>query len=163
MTIMKSPILRLLPILALTLLAGCFPYRRTGFYRASAGTPSEVEVPAPGSYVFDMCREWSGPFPHMAKGWCFELAVRPELVREGAVIAVPGKGARPLLRVIPSTRSREAAGTVRIRRIVSNRILADVELADRRTGWSLRRAVWFRFREPPPLSPTPPIPSREGR
>jgi hypothetical protein len=152
---MVKSILRLIPILALTLAAGCFPYRRTIFYRSGGESSRSADVPAPESYVFDLCRQRIAPVPDAAKGWCFRLSVRPELVREGAVIRVPGEGARPLLETIaaPSIlESREAAGTVRIRRVERDRVLADVDLEDRRApgGWSLRRSVWFRPGEPPP-------------
>jgi hypothetical protein len=144
---------RILPIALLLIAAGCFPFRRTIFYRSS-GEPSRA-ADLPESVVFDLCRQWIAPVPDAAQGWCFRLSVRPELVRPGSEIAVPSEGARPLLSVIAAPgmkKSREVAGTVRVVRVEPHRIMAEVDLEERRVsgGWRLRRPVWFRRSAEPP-------------
>jgi hypothetical protein len=155
---------RILPIALLLLAAGCFPYRRTIFYPSSGETLRAADVPAPESVVFDLCRQWIAPVPDAAKGWCFRLSVRSELVRPGSEIAVPSEGARPVLSVIapPGMKeSREVRGRVRVVRVEARRILAEVDLEERRVsgGWRLRRSVWFRRGADPELA----VPVRPAR
>jgi hypothetical protein len=147
-------------------LAGCFPYRSTAFYpsaRVGSGSFSQLQ---PGeSQVLEVCRQWVAPVPDAATGYCFRLQVRPDLLRPGRELAIPGEGVEPHLWVIAGApriaQSRSAVGRLRVVRVGEREMVAELEVRDNSIGgepWELHGTRRFRRREiPPPYTPYRPV------
>jgi hypothetical protein len=141
------PARRAAVLLVLPLLSGCI-YRKTVFHPGASATGVPV-------HTFTVIRSIVY-FPMVGHEWDLNLSIPSERVRAGEEVRVPGPGVTASWMEAAEARRITAApvGHIRIRRVRPDRVQADVDLRNEgRSGWRLRRTMWFRYQAPAAETP----------
>lgn len=128
-------------LLVLPLVSGCI-YRKTVFRPASAGGQPVHTFTVIRSVVY---------FPLVGHEWDLNLSIPSERVRPGEEVLVPSPGvsARWTEAYEPGHHSATPTGRIRFRRVLPDRVEAEVDLrTEGRAAWRLRRRMWFRYQGP---------------
>jgi hypothetical protein len=129
-------------LLVLPLVSGCI-YRKTVFHPGTPGSGEPV-------HTFTVIRSVVY-FPMVGHEWDLNLTVPSERVRPGEEVTVPSPGVRASYVESFEAGHNSAApvGSIRFRRVLPDRVEADVDLrTEGRAAWKLRRRMWFRYQGP---------------
>ena len=128
-------------LLLVPLVAGCI-YRKTVFHPG----PSATGVPV---HTFTVIRSVLY-FPMVGHQWDLNLSIPSERVRAGEEVMVPSPGVTASYSEVFEAGGITASpvGRVRIRRVLPDRVQAEVDLrTEGRSAWRLRRRMWFRYQD----------------
>ena len=129
-------------LLVLPLASGCI-YRKTVFHPGVSATGVPV-------HTFTVIRSIVY-FPMVGHEWDLNLSIPSERVRAGEEVMVPSPGVTASWMEAAEARRITATpvGRVRIRRVLPDRVQAEVDLrTEGRSPWKLRRTMWFRYQAP---------------
>jgi hypothetical protein len=126
-------------LLTLPLVSGCI-YRKTVFRPGEPGSGGPV-------HTFTVIRSVVY-FPLVGHEWDLNLEIPSERVRPGEEVLVPSPGVRARWTEVyePGSNSETPTGRIRFRRVLPDRVEAEVDLrTEGRAAWRLRRRMWFRY------------------